>query len=146
MYEFLYYRVRHVMTRAPVTLPPSASLADVEKLLDGRDFNGVPIVGDDGRLVGLVTKLDTLKAYVFTTESVVPHYDEILRRPVTTVMTSEPHTVDPDMPLTRVLEEMVATRYKSFPVVENDRLVGIVAREDILGALRRAASGERPAD
>jgi CBS domain-containing protein len=40
---------------------------------------------------------------------------------------------------------MVATRNKSFPVVDEDgRLVGMVAREDVMRALRRAAAGERP--
>jgi len=147
MYEFLSYRVRHVMTRSPVSLPPTASLADAERVLDGNDFNGVPIVGDDGALLGFVTKLDALKAYAFTPESVIPHYEEIRRRSVTTVMTRDMRTVDLGMPLTRLLEVMVSTRYKSFPVVENGRLVGIVAREDLLGALRRAAAGERaPAD
>jgi CBS domain-containing protein len=44
-----------------------------------------------------------------------------------------------------VLEKMVRTRSKSFPVVDaNDRLVGIVAREDVMQALRRARGGERP--
>jgi CBS domain-containing protein len=53
-------------------------------------------------------------------------------------------TVAPDDPLTHVLQKMVHTRCKSFPVLEDDRLVGIVAREDVLRALRRAAEGRRP--
>jgi CBS domain-containing protein len=74
----------------------------------------------------------------------VPAYDEIRRRPVRTVMTSQPLTVGPEAPLTRVLETLVATRVKSLPVIEAGRLVGIVAREDVLRALRRAAAGEGP--
>lgn len=146
MYEFIYYRVRHVMTRSPIVVQPDASLADVESIFESHDFNGLPVTDERSALVGVVTKLDFLKAFVFTPESVVPHYEEILRRPAASVMSTEPRTVDPQMPLTRVLQDMVDTRYKSFPVVEGGRLVGIVAREDVLRGLRRAAAGERPKD
>jgi CBS domain-containing protein len=144
MYEFIYYRAAHAMTPTPVTVTARATLADAEALFERHDFNGLPVVGDDGRLAGLLTKLDLLRAFVFTPDSVVPHYDEIMRRPVESVMTHEPRTVAPDTPLTRVLEELVETNWKSLPVVEGDRLVGMIAREDILRALRRAAAGERP--
>jgi CBS domain-containing protein len=60
-------------------------------------------------------------------------------------MTRQPLTVDPELPLTRVVELMVNTRNKSFPVVQDGRVVGIVARENVLIALRRAASGQEPA-
>jgi CBS domain-containing protein len=59
-------------------------------------------------------------------------------------MTRELVTVGPDLPLTRVLQELVETRNKSLPVLDGTRLVGVVAREDVLRALRRAAAGERP--
>jgi CBS domain-containing protein len=63
-------------------------------------------------------------------------------------MRREPKTVSPLMPLTRLLERMVVTRNKSFPVVdprEKHSLVGVVAREDVMRALRKAHSGEKPA-
>jgi CBS domain-containing protein len=41
---------------------------------------------------------------------------------------------------------MLATRDKSFPVVDDDRLVGVVAREDVMRALRRADAGEEPGE
>ena len=54
--------------------------------------------------------------------------------------------MQPTTRLTRVLEKMIATRNKSFPVVDpkDERLVGVVAREDVMQALRRAGAGERP--
>ena len=60
-------------------------------------------------------------------------------------MAKEPAVVQPSMRLTRVLEKMVDTRNKSFPVVDaKGALVGVVAREDVMQALRRARAGERP--
>jgi CBS domain-containing protein len=63
---------------------------------------------------------------------------------ISQVMTKEPYVVSPEKPLTRVVHDMIETGHKSFPVVENDRLVGIVAREDIIRALRKAAQGQGP--
>jgi CBS domain-containing protein len=53
-------------------------------------------------------------------------------------------TVTPRAPLTRVLQKMLDSGSRSFPVVDGERLVGVVAREDLLGALRRGVAGERP--
>jgi len=144
MYEFLDWRVGDVMTRDVVAIDPETPLARVEELFDTHDFDALPVVGRDGRLVGIVAKLDVLRAYQFTPDAIVPHYDDIRRRAAHTVMTSQPATASPDLPLTRLLEQLVATRVKSLPVVAADRVVGIVAREDVIQALRRAAAGERP--
>jgi CBS domain-containing protein len=144
MYEFLRYQIRHVMTRDPVTVVADASLADVQALFQRHDFNALPVVDDARRLVAIVTKLDLLKAFIFTPDSIVPPYADIMQRPIGTVMTRHPLAVEPDVPLTRLVELMVNTRNKSFPVVQDGRVVGIVAREDVLGALHRAASGQEP--
>lgn len=144
MYEFLSWRVGDVMTSDVVAIGPDATIGDAEDLFDARDFDALPVLAADGALAGIVSKLDMLRAYHFTPETIVPPYDEIRRRPVRTVMSLQPLTVGPEQPLTRVLETLVATRVKSLPVVEQGRLVGIVSREDVLRALRRAAGGEGP--
>ncbi|MGD8428997.1 MAG: CBS domain-containing protein [Ectothiorhodospiraceae bacterium] len=138
MYEFLQYQVADVMTRQPVTVEPETSLAELEALFARHDFNGVPVTDKDARLVGLATKFDLLKAFTFSTGSKIPRYDEIMRQPVFSVMTREPVTVAPELPLTRVLQKMLEMRNKSFPVEENGRLVGMIAREDLLAGLRRS--------
>jgi CBS domain-containing protein len=143
MYEFLDYRACDAMTAEPVTVRPEASLAEVEAVFEKHDFNGLPVVDEAGALLGVVTKLDLMKAFRFTDESIFPPYEEIMTRPAGTVMTRDVLTVTPRAPLTRVLEKMLDTRNKSFPVVDDGALVGVVAREDVLGALRRAASGEK---
>jgi CBS domain-containing protein len=143
MYEFLEYEVRDVMSE-PTTVAPDATLAETEQILERNGFNGLPVVAG-GALVGFVTSLDLLAAFRFTPDAILPPYDEIMRRAVSSVMVREPAVVQPRTRLTRVLEKMIATRNKSFPVVDADnRLVGVVAREDVMQALRRAQSGERP--
>jgi len=144
MYEFLDYQVADAMTYRPVTVGAGTPLAEVEALFERHDFNSLPVVSRDGILLGVVTKLDFLKAFAFTPQEMVPHYDEIMRRPVESVMTGNPVTIPPHMVLTRLLQLMVDTRYRSFPVAIGALLIGIVARQDVVRALRRAAAGEGP--
>lgn len=144
MYEFLEYRVGDVMTREVVSIGPETPLGEVEALFDARGYDALPVVDPGGELVGIVSKLDLLRAFHFTPDSIVPHYEEIRRRAAQSVMTLEPYAVEPEMPLTRVLETLVATRVKSLPVVRTGRLVGMVSREDVIAALHRAAAGKRP--
>jgi len=145
MYEFIYYQVKDVMTPDPVEVKPDVALSDVEVIFEKHDFNGLPVIEKSRKLIGMVTKLDLLKAFTFTERSKIPPYDAIMAQKVSNVMTNEPHVVYPETSLTRVLQHMIETGHKSYPVVENDVVIGIVAREDIMRALRQAAQGERPA-
>jgi len=144
VYEFIYYRVKDVMTPDPVAVKPDAALSDVEAIFEEHDFNGLPVVDESHRLIGMITKLDLLKAFSFTEKSKIPLYDAIMAQKVSNVMTKEPRVVYLETPLTRVLQHMIETGHKSYPVVENDHVIGIVAREDIMRSLRQAAQGERP--
>lgn len=139
MYEFLQYQVRDAMTVDPIVISPTATLREAEELFGAHDFNGVPVVDAQQQLLGILTKFDVLKAFSLGVQAIAPHYDKIMEQPVATVMTRHPMTVEPHLPLSRLLEKLVETRTKSLLVVENGRLVGIIAREDVLKALRRAA-------
>src|SRR3989442_3677685 len=144
MYEFLDYQVADAMTYRPVTVGAGTPLAEVEALFERHDFNSLPVVSRDGILVGVVTKLDFLKAFAFTPHEIVPHYDEIMGRPAESVMTRNPVTVRPDVTPPRLRRLMGDQRYRSFPVTIGALLIGIVARQDVVRALRRAAAGEGP--
>jgi CBS domain-containing protein len=139
MYEFLTLHVRDAMTAEPVTLRQDNTVAEAEQIFDRHTFNGLPIVDQSGQLQGVLTKLDLLKAFAFTPLSIVPRYEDVLVQPVGRLMTHDALSVSPDAPLTRVVEVLVATRYKSLPVVTDGRLVGVIAREDVLRAIRRVA-------
>jgi len=140
MYRFLQYTVADYMTRGPVTITPDTTLRELEGLFEQHAFNGVPVIDGGEQLLGMVTKLDVLKAFSFTTGAPAPHYDEIMDGTlVEAVMTREPVTVREDLPLSRALMCMIELRNKSFPVVnEQGRLAGVLAREDILKALRES--------
>jgi len=143
MYEFLDYRVEDVMSRA-VTVRPDTTLAEVETLLEKNGFNSLPVVDAGERLLGVVTSLDLLRAFAFPEDTILPRFSDVMQRPVSSVMSRDAQSVCPRTPLTRALGKLVDTRNKSFPVVDDDRVVGIVAREDVMLALRRAQEGWKP--
>jgi CBS domain-containing protein len=110
----------------------------LDTLFADHDFNAFPVV-EHGKLLGIVTKLDFLRAFAFTTGQMVPHYEELMQRRVADVMTEAVVHVEPAAPLTRVLQLMVELRSRSFPVLATDgQLVGMISREDIMRALAEA--------
>jgi CBS domain-containing protein len=88
-----------------------------------------------------VTQFDLLNAFTLKTDSIMPPYALILKQPVSVIMQREPEYVDPTVPLNRVLLRMIETRHRSFPVVADGLLVGIIAREDILQGLQAELAG-----
>ncbi len=142
MYDFLSYCVRDYMTSEPRTVKAATPLRELQGLFDRHDFNGVPVTDEQGQLIGLATKLDLLKAFTFSPEAMVPRYEAIMERQVAEIMTREPITVTADLPLTRVLQRMVDMRSKGFPVIDDERrVIGVIAREDLLEALEDATTG-----
>ena len=138
MYRFLEYTVDQYMTYPVKTVTRQTTLREVEALFAHHDFNAFPVVAGTAML-GLVTKFDFLKAFAFTPTQMVPHYDALMQRTVGEVMTEAVIHVEPTAPLTRVLQLMVQLRARSFPGLAPDQqLVGIIAREDIMRALKEA--------
>jgi CBS domain-containing protein len=138
MYRFLECRVDQYMTRSVKTVAPSTTMRELEALFRQYDFNGFPVV-EQNEVLGIVTKFDFLWNFDFTTGQMVPHYDELMSRPVAQVMTRSVVHVEPAMPLTRVVHLMGTLRARSFPVMDRElRLVGIISREDVIRALADA--------
>jgi CBS domain-containing protein len=143
MYRFLERTADRYMTRAVTTVTRQVSLRELEALFEKHDFNSFPVV-EEGKVLGIVTKFDFLRAFAFTTGQMVPHYDELMKRPVAEMMTEAVVHVEPTAPLTRVLQLMVSLKARSFPVIDSDHaLVGMIAREDVMRALREATEEAR---
>jgi CBS domain-containing protein len=138
MYRFLECTVGQYMTKQVKTISRQTTLHELETLFARHDFNAFPVV-EGKEMVGLVTKFDFLKAFAFTTGQLLPHYDEIMKRTVGEIMTEAVVHIEPAAPLTRALQLMVNLKAKSFPVLAPDKqLVGIIAREDIIRALKES--------
>jgi CBS domain-containing protein len=137
MYEFLKETVLDNMTSPARTVAPEMTIGDLLRLFDASDLNAFPVVSN-GTLVGIVSKADALKAFGLGPRCLVPHYDDQMGTTVDEVMSRQVMTVDAKTRLQRVLHLMVANHLKSLPVVDKDnRLQGVIAREDVIRALAR---------
>jgi CBS-domain-containing membrane protein len=141
VHKFLEASAGLHMTRAVKTVTRDTTLRELQLLFDADDFNCYP-VREGGDVVGVVSKFDFLKCFAFNPSRMVPAYDDLLSRTVADVMTPEFIYVDPATKLTRVLQLMVDHRMRSIPVLDvEQRLVGMIAREDVMRALA-ASAGE----
>ena len=128
-------RVRECMTVDPVTVGPRDSLQKVVELLRRRDIRSVPVV-EDGKLIGIVTDRDVRQvapAYpLFRDEDEIRRYTENLT--VTAAMTADPMTIASDAPLVEAAKILETYRISALPVVDNQKLVGILSVTDLLRA------------
>jgi len=143
LYQFIEQTVDHYMTRKVKAVSRDITMDELNNLFASDDFNAYPVI-DQMQVVGLVTKFDFLKCFALTLSSMVPRYDELMKRTVSDVMVHEFIYVNTTTKLVRVLQLMVEHRLRSVPVMAaGQRLVGIISREDVMRALGDCAAGEQ---
>jgi CBS-domain-containing membrane protein len=142
LYKFLEQVTADAMTQNAKTVSRCVTLRELGDLFDKEDFNSFPVQGDS-QVVGLVSKFDYLANFIFTPAHMVPRYDDLMNRTVADIMTPEFIYVRKETKLTRVLQLMVDHRLRSMPVIEGDqRLAGMISREDVMRALQRCVRSE----
>lgn len=127
--SYIPLRVGDYMTRELVTATPDTELTKVVRMLIDEDVSGLLVVDKDGKLVGILTERDCLAAA--TTSG---YFDE-WGGPVANYMRSPVETVTPRENLIDIAIRMTQSSYRRFPVIDNDRLVGLISRRDVLRAL-----------
>lgn len=141
-------RVDQIMTRDVLSVAPATSLKDVARLLLENGVSGVPVVADDGTLLGVVSSGDILikvsadlgrrerpSNWLFGVDERVD-----LKRNAETAaeaMTRPAVTVDPGCTVAGAARLMVRRSIDRLPVVDRGELVGIVARRDVVEAFAR---------
>ncbi len=139
MYNFLEQVTADAMTRNAKTVSRGVTLRELGELFKKEDFNAFP-VEENSQVVGVVSKFDYLACFIFTPAHMIPRYEDLMKRTVADIMTSEFIYVGEDTKLTRVLQLMVDHRLRSMPVIEGEhRLAGMISREDVIRALQRSA-------
>jgi len=121
--------VGSVMHREPVVVAPNDTLEVVRARLADADVRHLPVV-ESGRVVGMVTDRD-----------IQPFLGHLAHTRVNAVMTPDPATVTADVSVPAAAQRMVAARVRALPVVEGERLVGIITTTDILEDYIQAARG-----
>ena len=125
-------QVRDVMTEATVTDTPTDNLRTAAERM-WREQTGSLLVTQDGRLIGIITERDVLRAVAFGADPDQSSVDE--------VMTAEVFTVGPDTNLQDAAREMAARWIRHLPVVAGTEILGVVSMRDVTGVFAALAPG-----
>ncbi|MGI5132816.1 CBS domain-containing protein [Pseudonocardia sp. CA-107938] len=128
--------VRDVMTTAVVTVGPSTAIPEAAHLLVRHGFTALPVLDPDGYLIGVVSETDLAALRRHDARSPRLAAEMALAAPsrVAEVATPDPVTVPPWADVADAVATMRRTGHRSLPVVDGQRLVGIVTRADVLRA------------
>ena len=147
-----------VMTHDVVTVHADTTVKEIAEILLARGISGVPVVDAAGALVGIVSEGDLIHRVENDTERRSSWWLELFAdrermardfikshaRKAGDVMTRRVITVKPDTPLGEVSSLLDKHRIKRVPVVDGDKIVGIVSRGNLLKALVLFAEGTSP--
>ena len=141
-------RVENVMTHDVATVRPSASLKEVAALLVDRDISGVPVVSDDGELLGVVSERDLLakeRSDIGKPDGLLGWFlgedvdaEKHWARTAGEAMTSPAITIEKWRSTAAAAGLMADQGLKRLPVIHNGELVGIVTRRDLVRAFARS--------
>ncbi len=118
-------RADEIMTPSPITIDKDLPLTDAIDLMQRHEISRL-VVLDAGKLVGIVTERDIARKLSSTSSYRLPPG----RMRVSSVMTTNPITIAPDVPAKQAAELMLNRNISGLPVVRDDKLVGIVTKMD----------------
>jgi len=121
-------RIHEVLSGKPsrdvVTMPPDAGVRDLLGVLAEHNIGALVVSTDGVRVEGIVSERDVVRRL---------HQDEsVLDRPVSAIMSAEVHTCGPSSTVDELMAVMTRGRFRHVPVVDGDRLVGIVSIGDVV--------------
>jgi len=143
---------RDIMSNEVVTVTEEATVKELARILAIHQISGVPVINDQGGLVGVVTESDlifqTKKVHIPTVITILdsvfylenPHKmgDELKKMAavkVTDILTSSPVTVQEDTTLDEIATLMAEKNVHTLPVMRDDILVGVIGKKDIIRTL-----------
>lgn len=151
-------KIKDVMNKNVIICKPDDQLSHLANLFKENHISGMPVV-DKGKVVGLVSETDLLKSFKipgFSNELWLPSPFEVIEipirnlvkleetkkaleehklHPVKDIMTKDVHIISPEDSLEDASSIMVRYKVNRLPVIENGKLIGIVARSDIIRGL-----------
>ena len=145
--------VADVMTRDVITVTPDTSLRDLAEILAQKHINGVPVVDDHGKVLGVVCESDLVSQdkplhipTVFVIlDSVIPmenpwrlekEFKRITATKVGDIYSRPAVCVTPDTDLSKAAALMSDRKLYTLPVVQGGKLVGVVGKADVIRSLR----------
>ncbi len=145
-------KVRDCMTADVITVGLETPLRELAKILHEKNINGVPVVDNENKVIGVICESDLLDQNtplhiptVFVIlDSIIPlenpwrlHKDfkKITASTVEDVYSFPAQCVDPDADISEVAQIMTTKKYYTIPVVQDGELVGVLGKGDIIRAI-----------
>jgi CBS domain-containing protein len=145
-------RAKDIMTRNVVKVTEDTKTVEAAKLLLERRINGLPVVDNKGRLVGIICQSDLvaqqkkmpMPSMFNLLDGLIPlvsmknlehEMQRIAASTVAHAMTRNPVTVGPEAPLEEIATLMVDKNFHTLPVVEKGKLIGVIGKEDVLRSI-----------
>lgn len=141
-------RVKDVMATKLVSVSPDQTIADAIRLMMHSHVSGLPVIDSNGELVGILSEGDLLRRieigttktthwleYLFRPGHLAEVYKQTHGRKVEEVMSTDVSSIDQSLPLEAAVSLMQKRRVKRLPVMDGDKLVGIITRADFIRAL-----------
>ncbi len=146
-------RAHQIMTRPVFTVLPEATIVEAANLMLRRHISGLPVVDAGGKLVGIVSEGDFIRRGEIGTQRKRGRFLNFILGPgqaatdfvhehgrrIAEIMTPDPVTVSEDTPLEAIVALMEKNQLKRLPVMRGEKLVGIVARANLLQAVANLA-------
>lgn len=140
---------REIMTTDIVAVKKETSIRELAELFTARRIGSIPVVDDDGNLIGIVSESDLIEQdKSFHIPTVISLFDWIIYlesekkfekelkkmtgQTVGDIYTEEVDTISPDTPISVIADKMSNQKIHSLPVVEGKKILGIVSRIDVI--------------
>ncbi len=140
--------IGRIMTKDVVTLSPQTTVKDAVSLLFKLKMSGLPVVDEENHVIGMFTEKDVLRTIlpsyveqfealtkVFGHKGLERRMSQLETIKVGEIMRKEVVCVEEHTPIVEVAKIMLVQNVRRIPVLRDNRLVGIVAREDILRSI-----------
>jgi len=145
-------KAKDIMKREVITVSPETHVTEAARILLENHINGLPVVDEDGTLVGIICQSDLVAQQkrlpvpsffnlldglipIASTRSFEKEVRKIAAITVVEAMSTNPVAVSPETGLEEIATLMVSKNFHTLPVLENGKLVGVVGKEDVLRTL-----------
>jgi predicted transcriptional regulator len=112
------------MQRPVLATTPRASVRDIAAQLVVNEISGMPVTEKSGEIVGVITEADILGALI--------DGKKLENLTAQDIMSTDPITIDMDMPLDKVMKVLEENGVLRLPVTSHGKVVGIISRRDII--------------
>lgn len=145
-------KAKDIMVKEVITVHKNDTIAEIAKVLVDHSISGVPVVDDDGALVGIVSEGDLLHKetvpripnYVSVLDAIIYYngveqyntdFRKLMAEQADSIMTEKVVSISEEMEVDEIAKLMLQHGIKRIPVVKNNKIIGIISRRDLIKLL-----------